>query len=102
MALLTASSNLSAGWAGAGAADAAASHELEMLLQEAHEAYKAGDYPRALSLCQPVRGCAQGHTHPAAAAAAPISATTPDSMQREQQQQRWMLMLGCLQQHSEC
>lgn len=28
--------------------------ELEQLLQEAHEAYRAGDFARALSLCQPV------------------------------------------------
>ena len=32
--------------------------ELEQLLQEAHDAYRAGDYARALSLCQPVRACA--------------------------------------------
>ena len=34
--------------------DASAAQELELLLQEAHEAYRQGDYNRALSLCQPV------------------------------------------------
>lgn len=37
---------------------AALAAELEQLLQEAHEAYRAGDYSRALSLCQPVHASA--------------------------------------------
>ncbi|KAI8466334.1 MAG: TPR-like protein [Monoraphidium minutum] len=34
--------------------------ELEQLLAEAHEAYRGGDYARALSLCQPVHAAAPG------------------------------------------
>ena len=37
------------------AAELAAAPNLELLLKEATEAYRAGDYNRALALCQPVR-----------------------------------------------
>jgi hypothetical protein len=46
------------------AAELAAAPNLELLLKEATDAYRAGDYNRALALCQPVRDLA------AAAAAA--------------------------------